>query len=466
MENTIKKIILSTKDKGLIGIIVVREYSVEKYGYGKDTVNLFEKKNELYSELCNQHQDDLKKSKATTLIKQYNALKRMGAIVETEDKVITKVTIRYNDEEKLEKLIKEYTEGEAIEKTTDDFYDEKDFRTECDNSLLELYNTYGIYAENTNDLYNKYYNLGLLKIAKVKSKKNRSAEEKEEYAGSKIKNFAIRHKVISGIAAIGALVLITTGIKGCSKNKSQNNKESSSPVAIYAVATNVPTPLPTSTPVILKEMPTVEPIECLKEIYIKGEEKLFSKYVEPESDMLIMKDVDGSKYYLYESDSEYSFENLNAYRNENLSSVGNYVQSKIRIGDIGRYIYYENKFSDYDIRDKAYVKYFSMMGNSLIKSAYEEKSLSNILNYAKLSDLEVVRLIRDDEPLCVYINGVEKGISFSELSRDAKETVLNIAWTNNLPLYKNIVSYNNHNYNQDNISDIILGKYNDLNKIK
>ena len=104
-----------------------------------------------------------------------------------------------------------------------------------------------------------------------------------------------------------------------------------------------------------------------------------------------------------------------------------------------------------------------MIGNQIIKSAYEDDYFRGMIDNSVKSAEEVVRLIENDEPLEVYICGCEDYICFSELSNEAKEVVLNIAWTNNLPL-TNTITYNGNT--QDDISDIILDKANELGMIK
>ena len=82
--------------------------------------------------------------------------------------------------------------------------------------------------------------------------------------------------------------------------------------------------------------------------------------------------------------------------------------------------------------------------------------------YVKQSGFDVIRLIRDNEPIVVYINGEQQYISYSDLSQEAKEIVLQIVIANNCPMCKDIIDYNGSSYNQDQISEIILNKWQEL----
>ena len=207
----------------------------------------------------------------------------------------------------------------------------------------------------------------------------------------------------------------------------------------------------------MEPMETVAPLEYFKEIAFVG----MDNYKDTCSDTILIEKLNGEQYEIYDENYN-SSETLIEIRNQNMSSVGNYVQSYIPIKDKGIYIYHENIFNN-NLRDKAFVKYFSMIGNQIIKSAYEDDYFRGIVDNAVKSAEDVVSLIENNEPLEVYICGERQFIYFDELSHEAKEMVLNIAWTNNLPL-SNIKTYNGHT--QDDISDIILNKANELDMIK
>ena len=139
-------------------------------------------------------------------------------------------------------------------------------------------------------------------------------------------------------------------------------------------------------------------------------------------------------------------------------------------------------FNSYKLSDKAFVKYFSMYGNQIIKNVYKNNQIQGVNEYAKQSCYEVVRCIRDNQPLSVIINGQLQQIYYNDLSNKAKETVLNIAWSNyivlnsNPDLYKissygeeaNIpeIHYNNEILTKSDIADILITAYEELSITK
>ena len=512
MKNEIKKIIISTENKKQVGITVVRENSIERYGYGKHSEEAqFDIYNKLYSEIKTKYKSELLGLTETQIANKLRS--KLKVIEYSEEKLISNIIAHLDTDDAIDEFTIQYINGETETKTLNDFYDLEQIDVEYDMKLFKLCRMYGINVNSVDDINDDIIKkLESLKLIKMTNKKNKNRTETKKASSSKnkttkkdiessevekekssevsdttndkssstvttkarIKNFVMNHKVLSGVLLAGTVILVTT-IPGCSKKNNKNvidfsnikpviDETDESMEFVFDNSAN-------ESVMLIDEIPTFEPIEFFKEIYINGEEKLFENYNEPESNTLVMRDIDGAEYYLdnqffADNSFEFNMKYLGAIRNETMSNISNYVQGGFDIGDTGRYIYFENMFNDFDNKDKAYVKYFSMMGNAIIKSVYEENSLDNLKKYLKLSGFEAIRLIRDDEPLCVYINGNEEWVSFSDLSYDAQEAVLNIAWTNNLPLYESIISYGDYEYNQDYISITILEKYQDLQNIK
>lgn len=440
--NNIKKVILSM-DKSqktnsfdnLKEIIVIRDNSVDRY-----TSDLKAKYVTIVKELFEQYKNELKDLKINEAI---NKLGNDLNIINYNREDIIKKMIIYIDDKDIVKYKAIYN-GHEEELSVDECFDPDDFANKVSEKGKEFARIYGI--ESLSELKK----LGLIEAEELNKKLNETMKE------NKIKNLIVNHKTVSGILA-GAIAIV--GIWGGAKLLSKHNNEenSSTQIEFFNEQPSIP-PLYTE----LEEIPTIEPTMIPKEIAIKSENKIFPNYEEPNNNRIIVKKINGDNYYLEDNLSfDILFEN---YRNPNMSSVGNNVQSNISKEDSGAFIYFENKFND-NLIDKAYVKYFSMLGNEIIRNAYLENNMGisyGVDYYVRQSGVDVVRLIRDNKPLVVYINGEKQKIRFDELSVEAKEVVLQIAIANNCPTYKDTIEYNNEIINQDDISNIIINKWNEL----
>ena len=463
MKNEIKKILLQVENKTLKGLVVIRENEIKTYGYGKiSNEELLNEYSNLISELKEQNKDELKDLTGQEAV---NKLYILGKLEYSSAKIITKITNHIDASENPVKFIVNSTEGQEEIKLAD-CYDEKDYMSKLKDKLVEMCNTYNIELDSEDDITNEFFDnlekLGLYedkqegKIVEKASPVAKEKSKKEVLNDAKIKNFVGNHKVLSGLIAAGILFTLIK-VPGCHKiiNKLNNTKDGKNDNNIEEQMDYV-----------VEELPTVEPLEYFSEIAFLD----MDEYKDIDSNTVLVEKINGKQYDIY--DDYYSnTETLNEIRNKNMSEIANYIQS-INLDYVpdrhkpirknGMYIYHENLF-DYDLRDKAYVKYFSMIGNQIIKSAYEDDYFRGMIDNSVKSAEEVVRLIENDEPLEVYICGERQCLYFSELSREAKEMVLNIAWTNNLPL-TNTITYNGNT--QDDISDIILDKANELGMIK
>ena len=446
MKNKIEKIVLSMKDeKTLNGIIVKNDKGIEIYGFGEISQDELNKKYlNIIKTLKRQSYDELEDIESEQEI--INKLYQLNKIVITKETVLVKIASYFDEKDELSKFIT-YTSDGKQEHNKKDFSSKEEFLAAYGQALTMLCNTFGIeFNDKSKDQLEK---IGLLEEKNISDEKN---DKKEKHG---ILNLMANHKFITALLLTGTVVLITK-IPGCQKQTSKVYKISKTPV---------PTPKTTIAP-NRGVIDYGESVEEFKEIYIDGEEDLFPYYETVSSDTLIAKTVNGVGYRIGSSSFDSTYENLHSIRNSNLSTVGNHVQSGKTISDKGVYIYYENKLNNQSLKDKAYVKYFSMIGNSIIHAAYEDDDKEMVGYYSRLSASEVVSLIQDDKPLHVYIYGQLTDIYYSELSKEAKDTVLNIAWANNLPLNKDIISSHGVAYNQDGISDIIIDKAEELNIIK
>ena len=462
MKNEIKKILLLMKGIDLDGIIVLRDESIKKYE-GVSNAKLKKEYSNLIQELKEQYKTELIDLNEKEVV---NKLYSLGKIEYQDAKTITKITNYLDSDEKPIKFVLDTVNGQE-EIKFDDCFDESDYYSKFKEKLVLMCNAYDIKLETSTDLNDSLIEK-LKKADLLETKKEEKEIEKNFYntcevkedevtvGGSKIKNFVVNHKLISGLIAAGVIGLVLS-IPGCSKknnNKVNNEDYSSNNDKIYEEISFEEEP-------VIEVIPTVEPLEYFQEIAYVNEESIFPCYIETSDRNLIALEYDGRSYDI--SDYYYgNIDNLIATRNENMSNVANYIQSNIKIRDKGIYIYHENLFNS-NLRDKAFVKYFSMFGNQIIKNAYQNKDYGLVVNNAVMSDEAVIELINDNLPLEVYIHGERQEIYFNELSHDAKEIVLNIAWTNNLPLNKEIVL---SGYNQDDISNIILEQADMLNMIR
>ena len=307
---------------------------------------------------------------------------------------------------------------------------------------------------------------------------------------SKIKNFIVNHPYISAAIVTGAtFVIVHSGIKLAKKNyntKDNKNKttmelqlpeETKKPEFEFVQETKAPRITPKHT---VTSKTTVKPKDTSSKISFLYHNSNFT-YPEPSSNKILMRKVNGEEYFSFND----NLESLMEIRNYNMDSVANKVQSDIEIDNDGMYIYYENLFNDYDIKDKAFVKYFSRFGNQIIKCAYQDNNFDlelGVNKFAKQSCYDFIRYVRDNEPLSVYIDDIKQDIYYSELSKDAKEAVLNIAVANYTALnsypelYKDDpdreesliieINYKNEEITKADVLDIIINAYNELHLTK
>ena len=439
--NNIEKVILSMNKSSkennfanLEQIVVVRENSIERYNK-----NIREQYVLIIKELLEQYKEELNGLEISDSI---NKLWKELNVIEYNRNELLQKMILYIDENNIVKY-KAIYDNHYEEVKKDDCLNEEDFHNKISEKGQVFSKIYGI------ESLDRLKKLGLIEAEEIKK------DLDEVITENKIKNFVVNHKVLSGVIASAiALVGIWGGIKLFSKKDrviEHNNEQ-------IEYATEQPTPTVYNEEVI----PTLAPISIPKEIIIESEDILFPNHEEANDNRIILRSFNGKSIYL---EDEFSNDTLfQQYRNPNMSNIGNNVQSNINLDDNASYIYFENKFNS-NLIDKAYVKYFSIIGNEIIKNAYLHKNMGinyGVDYYVRQSGLDVVRLIRDNESLVVYINGEKKYISYSDLSDEAKEVVLQIVIANNCPTYKDIIDYNGNLYNQDQISQIILDKWDEL----
>lgn len=476
MEKIMKVIMSFNDDKTIKKIVVVTENAIERYTSDalskEELINIY---NQSIKELVNDYKEELnglsQKEKLNKLVElkllERNDNNLIVNLTESEDPV--KFTVQYENGQK------EYNEADM---------DTEEYMSKYSEILKLILETYGIKANDSDELISKLEKLGLYSEYK----------EKKKLPDNKISNLSVREKWLLGILGTGVVAAIVYGGIELLKNNHNDNSHDENTIELQSVETPTPTPYDNveEEEYLVFEQPTVvptpeptpfipTPTPYVKEIYIANEENIFPNYVEAEDKSIVIKETNGFSFYGNNDDLDHAIE----IRNQNMDSLENHIQSNIDINDKGYYIYFENMFNDSDIEDKAFVKYFSMFGNQIIKCGYVDNNFggnTGVNNYSMLSCVEVVHRIRDNHPITVYINGEERKIYYSNLSTKAKNAVLNIAWSNytvlnsNPELYKlsdmeeevNVpeIHYDDEVLTKSDIADILTAAYEELSMIK
>ena len=83
--------------------------------------------------------------------------------------------------------------------------------------------------------------------------------------------------------------------------------------------------------------------------------------------------------------------------------------------------------------------------------------------YIQVANYEIVRCIRDLEPVKVNINGEERYVTYDDLTPNAKQLVLNIAYATSYALTSDNFEYNNEIIDKEDTQMIIIDANNILN---
>ena len=471
MENINNIIISFDNEKKLNKLVVVKEDKIERY-YSKDISqeDLLVLYANFVGELEEQHAEELE---GLTDKEKVNKLAKMKLIQRNENNMI----INLEEYEEPVKFIVSYEEGQK--EFNEESLDTEEYTVEYAGTLKDICETYGINITNHDEIISKLKKLGLYSKhdEKVKESLLTSVIKK-----NKISKLTIKDKWFLGILGAGTLALITSGIVGSIK---KNNKENEDNKTTMELATIAPTPTPyeevVEESVLFFEEVTPEPTP-MPTPYIPQQEETnvedASLGCSAPNKTTLIKEVNGNRSY----DVNQTYFDIIELRNQNTDSIENNIQSNIPITDTGYYIYYENLFNDAPKTEKLFVNYFSMFGNHIIRCGYKDYNYEDMLKYSKNSCHEVVKYIRDNKPLTLYINGEETKIYYNDLSNKAKNIVLNIAWSNYTVLNSNPDLYKLSNYGEkadiaeinyedeiitkSDIADILIDAYNDLSMTK
>ena len=469
MNSNVRKIILSLNDNNdVVGIIVISDNSIKKYGYGKlsydELINIYSR---YASDLRNNYQDELNGLNDLDAI---NRLRDMGKIQYNRNNLITSILV-YNENRDTERIvIKRLQDEEIIEL--------KDF-----SNINEYYNLKQHYLEKmSNDLE---IDENMLETYRIYQKKRDVKTLDEVEKENKLKNFVIRNKrVISGILASGIAVTgIGLGIAHFSREKKEDNSPKneyivnldptvfetptitptvSPTVSPTSIATPTSTATITSTPKVTPTItptatPTVTPTITPKSIGIVFNDKFFDLELDVKNKKILGVVKHSNKLYLNGENLIETIDYLNEARRIQMKHIALSLNSKNVNIIFLTLIYYENIFAnDINISQEslAFIKYFSTIGNEIVNNAYNY-NFNNIVKFAKLNAEEAIRFIQNKEPLKVMIDGIEKEIYYQDLDLNVKNLILNIIWQTN-SCFKEKVMINGQEYTEFDIYYMLL----------
>ena len=446
MENKIVKINLNFDTDGVKSIVVVRENKIETRTnpnyFLQVFASLFNEIRNSNSEYKNLSEEELKnKLQEKGLFKEYSGLYIKNVQVDNDG-----ITIINSNDEK-----------ERIDKASTEDYDNI-----YDSTIDSLRSYYG-------DV--DFEKLGLL----VDNRKKEKNIKKENNDLKGVKNIKITKKMIA-LVTTGALLLMgASGYVGHlltnrnsqkENHKSQNNIEwefttpTPTPELITVTPTVTATSLPTPTPTV-QPTPTAPPI-----IYNQPEVSFTQLEDDPNSQVLAIEIYDGyvTPHEYSDSDFDCSIDNLVNIRLQNTSDLASHINNPNENPDLittGTFIFYEKFFQDQE--DRAYIEYFSKIGNEIIYHAFYNNNMDTAREYIQVANYEIVRCIRDLEPVKVNINGEERYVTYDDLTPNAKQLVLNIAYATSYALTSDNFEYNNEIIDKEDTQMIIIDANNILN---
>ena len=456
MENKILKLNLNyDANKKIESIVVVRKNNIET----ETNPNYFDQFfNNLLDEIKNssdEYKNLSKKELKEKLINKGFINQHIGPyIVNMEKNGDDEFTILYSD--RREEIV-----NKDSRKDYDDYYNSK---------MDELREYYG-------DV--DFEKLGLF-IDNRQKEKNAKKENKDLKG---VKNIKITKKLVALVTTGAVLLMGASGYVGHlltnrnsqkGNDKPQNNIEwefttpTPSPELITVTPTVTATPLPTPTPTVQPtSTPTVQPTPTATPIIYNQPEVSFTQLEDdPNSQVLAIEIYDGyvTPHEYSDSDFDCSIDNLVNIRLQNTSDLASHINNPNENPDLittGTFIFYEKFFQDQE--DRAYIEYFSKIGNEIIYHAFFFIYMDTAREYIQVANYEIVRCIRDLEPVKVNINGEERYVTYDDLTPNAKQLVLNIAYATSYALTSDNFEYNNEIIDKEDTQMIIIDANNILN---
>ncbi len=401
-------------------------------------------------------------------------------IYEDMGKIPVKIT--YYDNKEKSSFVREFLSGERSKISKED--------TE---NFIE------IYKNNVDRLYSFYEELGLTRESLFE---HELLETKSSAINNKIRITNLNLKKIVAIVTAGA-TLVTLGVAGnCYfRNRSKQNvpvdnnttlENIEPPIMPTPVPTDVPIAEPTSVPTAEPTMePTLEPTsiptaEPTMEptpvpTSVPTAEPVITPTITPypvrynPEDSQALADVyrlENGEYIkfqvnVWEDYSSYA----NITDNQDIKSYSTALQmTDINVSDLASYIFtpqpeyysslqnktaaaihFEKFISQEDQISYNYVKYFSDLRNELIYKGYEENNFDGVRECGNYAAREAIRLITNDEPLSLNINGTEQLVRYSSLPDVTKQIVLSLTNAYYIILGNDNFEYNGEIYNQERL---------------
>ena len=169
---------------------------------------------------------------------------------------------------------------------------------------------------------------------------------------------------------------------------------------------------------------------------------------------------------LGENTYDYSLANLDMVSKGNFSDISDYVvnDGNIEFRTIGTKIYYDKLFTE--TNDRVVIKYFSTIRNAIVEGTFKNKNLDEVRHYVNLAASEIVKFI-NGSPIKASIDGQIVTVYYDDLTKEAKDLLLNMTFDMISCLGYDNFEYNGEIYDIQKTSEIISNEYNELkNNIK
>ncbi len=274
------------------------------------------------------------------------------------------------------------------------------------------------------------------------------------------------------LAVLAAGVVLTSGFVGAAhfiKKNNDNNKtvgptrsiEMPTLEATVEVEPTIETTLepeislPTAEPVVSipTQVPTVEPGPTPHPFYFENPS------TDPSVVSYVLESYGDEPHTIYEERFNNVDEMIIA-SNDNMSDLANCIynfeewKGKHTLGITIDFEKYFPNCSEYEI---GFIKYFSDMRNDVIYHGFRTLDYNEAINCNRFALTEVLKYVRDNEPLNVNLNGTPFYVTFSELSPEAQNIIRNIAWGFYILQDEDIIVYNGQEYTNDMIALEVFG---------
>ncbi len=279
----------------------------------------------------------------------------------------------------------------------------------------------------------------------------------------------INKKALLALATAGCVLVGGLGGFGITKiTKGRNNIEDGSlsptetPIEV-SIETVTPTPTVETvveTPVV--DLPTPAPTN------IPFTPEIDHAFVNTSSDSNVVSytiikgtDADYDEPHLINEDKFNDYSTMLLLSYDTFTDMTNYLYNRDNWGELrtlGVTIDFAKYFNYLPEADRGFIKYFSDLRNDIVYCFYRFEDYNSAINFNNQAVMEALRCIRDNGYIKVNQNGVETYIRFSDLSYEAQNVVLDIAFNFQTFMATNNVTYNNETYTNDDILTEVFGE--------